>query len=605
MKTDIEILFENAGLNTPYEYLVKKVNTSYFLTEGITDLARQFPKMPEEKLRKFISLDPTYKGGEQAGKYGPWIIRLFYNNIKNADKMAQYREFYQKNNGINPKTGEEIQKPELLPQTPYEDAEKITPLLKQYEVLKKKIGRPIDSFKSIQDLYTAIQQYTQSGVPQDKIALERYNVFKGTEEKGLKEIYNDNEWIIGIPTTFESSKPFGQYTNWCTTSSGGSYYNGYLDRYGGEYYILLNKNDGALYQFHFESNQFMDERDHSIDMDKFTAENGKIAKFLYEYKTKNGKTEAENINQLKEKFVKLLKNPEQLRKEIFYDYRYDVKNIVIDNDKITGTFNIDSLSEYIYVDSPRNALSLETVCKLLTDFYSNFDFYYYDSLNAFSYQSSDWDSIAKKYGIEDYDWDKICSIYEGDEIPEEDNEDVNTEIESLIEDDFYDGDDLLSFCNRCMENGTEIKCQDDIMNDLKRNLPISVNWVDEVDKGYRTEFSLTKNELWKLYYVMNKKTDDIPDFDSKIDNNQQQQQEMTDKWYKNWANDNDYDYNMEAFEDWLYCWRVANGLCEADDFEQGAFAVEEPQYGWSDFDDEYFKIGCESAAKRIAELLGK
>ena len=86
---------------------------------------------------------------------------------------------------------------------------------------------------------------------------------------------------------------------------------------------------------------------------------------------------------------------------------------------------------------------------------------------------------------------------------------------------------------------------------------------------------------------------------------QQQQQEMTDKWYKNWANDNDYDYNMEAFEDWLYCWRVANGLCEADDFEQGAFAVEEPQYGWSDFDNEYFKIGCESAAKRIAELLGK
>ena len=52
--------------------------------------------------------------------------------------MAQYREFYQQNNGINPKTGEVIQKPELLPQTPYEDAEKIPPLLKQYEVLKKR-----------------------------------------------------------------------------------------------------------------------------------------------------------------------------------------------------------------------------------------------------------------------------------------------------------------------------------------------------------------------------------------------------------------------------------------------------------------------------------
>ena len=74
-----------------------------------------------------------------------------------------------------------------------------------------------------------------------------------------------------------------------------------------------------------------------------------------------------------------------------------------------------------------------------------------------------------------------------------DNQLVSGYIGKLVEDDFYDGDDLLTFCNRCMENGSEIECQDDIMNDLKRNLPISVNWVDEVDKSYRTEFSLTKN----------------------------------------------------------------------------------------------------------------
>lgn len=574
----------------------KVIYESYsFLTEGISDLAKQFPRIPEEKLRKFIALDPTYKGGEQVGKYGSWIIRLFYNNIKNADRMAQYREFYQQNNGINPKTGEVIQKPELLPQTPYEDAEKIPPLLKQYEVLKKEIGKPIDSFKSIQDLYTAIQQHTQKGIPQDKEALERYNVFKAAEEKGLKEIYDDNEWIIGIPTTFESSKPFGQYTNWCTTSHGGSYYDRYLNQYGGEYYILLNKKDGSLYQFHFESNQFMDETDSSINMDAFTQAYGNIAKFLYEYKSKNGGSQADVFNKLKEKFVELLKNPEQLQKEVF-SQNY-VQDLVVNGDTISGRYDIDSLSEYVYDKNERDGLTMKTVCKLLTDYWSMYN-YYDDSLRDYSYQAGDWNAIAKKYGIEEYNWDKICNIYEGDE-------EVNSEIESLIQDDFYDGNGLLSFCSDCALSGSESECHKDIMYNLKDNLPISVDWVEENNKGYQTEFSITKDELWKVFYVMNKKTDVIPDFNTKMDNTKESN-EMSEKWYKTWGNDaEDYGYDMEAFEDWIYCWRVANGKCDAYEFSNGAFVVDEPRYGWSGFDDELFKEGCESAAKRIDEILGK
>lgn len=596
MKKALEMMKNGISMfNAPSDWYGWLGESYSFLTEGISDLAKQFPRIPEEKLRKFIALDPTYKGGEQAGKYGSWIIRLFYNNIKNADRMAQYREFYQQNNGINPKTGEEIQKPELLPQTPYEDAEKIPPLLKQYEVLKKEIGKPIDSFKSIQDLYTAIQQHTQKGVPQDKEALERYNVFKAAEEKGLKEIYDDNEWIIGIPTTFESSKPFGQYTNWCTTSHGGSYYDRYLNQYGGEYYILLNKKDGSLYQFHFESNQFMDETDSSINMDAFTQAYGNIAKFLYEYKSKNGGSQADVFNKLKEKFVELLKNPEQLQKEVFYE-NY-TKDIVVNGDTITGKFDIDSLSGYVYDENSRDGLSLETVCKLLTDYWSMYN-YYDDSLRDYLYQAGDWNAIAKKYDIEEYNWDKICNIYEGDE-------EVNSEIESLIQDDFYDGNDLLSFCSNCALSGSEAECHKDIMYDLKDNLPISVDWVEEDGKLYQTEFSITRDVLWKLYYVMNKKTDDIPNFDAKIDNNIQQE-EMSEKWYKSWSEaDDEYGYEMEAFDDWLYCWRVATGKCDAYEFSNGAFAVDEPRYGWSGFDDKYFEEGCESAAKRIAEILGK
>lgn len=578
-----------------------RLNESY-LTEGISDLAKQFPRIPEEKLRKFIALDPTYKGGEQAGKYGSWIIRLFYNNIKNADRMADYKAFYEKNNGINPKTGEVIKKPELLPQTPYEDAEKIPPLLKQYEVLKKEIGQPIDSFKSIQDLYTVIQQHTQKGVPQDKEALERYNVFKATEEKGLKEIYDDNEWIIGIPTTFESSKPFGQYTNWCTTSSGGTYYDRYLNQYGGEYYILLNKEDGALYQFHFESNQFMDERDYGIDMDNFTEAFPNIAKFLFEYKSKNGENPTQAKNKLQQKFAEIIQEPSKIQKEILYEnYTSDV---AYEGDNITGFFNLKYLSKYIYDNNARDGLNLETVCGLLTDFYDNFSFGDY-SLYDYSYQSSDWDKIAKKYGIEKYNWDKICNIYQGNERPEEDDETVNTDIESLIQDDFADDIGLLGFLNNCSESGTRDECEKDILGDLSDNLPIYDNLINyDKDGDAIAKFSISKEDLWKIYYIMNKKSDDIPEYGKEVKAEKSDISEMTNKWYKSWAEiDDDYGYDAEAYDDWLYCWRVAKGKCKVDDFDYGAFVVEEPRYGWSGFDDKYFEVGCESAAKRIAEII--
>ena len=54
-----------------------------FLIEGITELQRYYPKLDEKQLRGLVALDPTYKGGDNLGKYGKWIITLFYNNIKN------------------------------------------------------------------------------------------------------------------------------------------------------------------------------------------------------------------------------------------------------------------------------------------------------------------------------------------------------------------------------------------------------------------------------------------------------------------------------------------------------------------------------------------
>ena len=122
----------NKTINKYNNFLFNKI-----LNEGIEDIKKYFPKLDEKSLRKLISLDPTYKGGEQLGKYGQWIIRLFYNNIKNIERKKQFNELLQQYpDGINPKTGQKFEQPKMLPAIKSEDLEKIPNSLKQYEIYK-------------------------------------------------------------------------------------------------------------------------------------------------------------------------------------------------------------------------------------------------------------------------------------------------------------------------------------------------------------------------------------------------------------------------------------------------------------------------------------
>ena len=623
--TDYRYLVENA-----LENMESKIS-DFWLFEGITDVAKQFPKLDEKKLRELVALDPTYKGGEQLGKYGMWILQLFYNNIKNSERMRQYQQFYQQNNGINPKTGGEILKPEKLPEVKLEDTYKITPLLKQYELLKNKIKKPITAFKDVPSLYAVIEEFKNQGVPEDKKALERYYIFKNAEKKGLKKIYEDKNWMIGIPETFESSKMFGNVTNWCTTAHNGSYYDRYLNQYGGEYYILLDKRNGNLFQFHFESRQFMNEHDHQIDMYNFSKDEPKVAKFLNEYKVKatgfgyDGDDEKTPVQKEKKTFERVLKSFEEqskdadsIRKNILYMHHVD--DLKIDGDKISGIFDLETLGSLNYDNNARDGLSLETVVGLLTDFYGNFNFYQTSRLNDYDWLSSNWDSVAKKYNIEDYNWDVITeySFDEDEEVPEE--------IRNIVMEDFYDDEGLLYFIHRCEESGTEEKCVDDIMYDLKEELPISGRVYENYrqlnqysDKKYKTvdtEFTITKDDLWFIHFVQSVHNDDyFMDLDSAIKFVNKPEQldlklktiTMKKDWFERWSKDNDEDDYLgdEMDEDWIYLWRVSKGKCSLYDGTSGAFSISEPYYGWNDFDNKYFEEGCESAAKRIAQVLGR
>ena len=43
------------------------------LTEGISELKRQYPNISDNDYQQLIQMDPTYKGGNEIGKFGRWI----------------------------------------------------------------------------------------------------------------------------------------------------------------------------------------------------------------------------------------------------------------------------------------------------------------------------------------------------------------------------------------------------------------------------------------------------------------------------------------------------------------------------------------------------
>lgn len=67
---------------------------------------------------------------------------------------------------------------------------------------------------------------------------------------------------IVIPNNEEAASYFGRNTKWCTSASNGNMFSSYARN--GPLYIVLDKKNNRRWQFHFETNQFMDERDYSI-----------------------------------------------------------------------------------------------------------------------------------------------------------------------------------------------------------------------------------------------------------------------------------------------------------------------------------------------------
>ena len=141
----------------------------------------------------------------------------------------------------------------------------------------------INEIKYIWKLAGVNNLYLSESISTNTKTHKGIELFKKSVENGGKVVFKDNQWIVLVPETFESSKVFGEDTNWFISSNSSDDYEYCLDEYGGKYFINLNLETGDLYLFYFELKQFIDLSSKSVELIKIINNDNKLKQFYANY----------------------------------------------------------------------------------------------------------------------------------------------------------------------------------------------------------------------------------------------------------------------------------------------------------------------------------
>ena len=155
MKTYIEQVFENCGMETPSEYLV----------EGESAKAPQYKVTSPEELEMLVSQDPTYDPSIDNGKFIDWIFSLWRNfktDKKNEEKYNRAVAYKQEH-----PEAQLPPKPTKLSQDKLEDFRKIGDYLKVLNKNLKYLKGNMSQFKSIADLASFVRGIKEKDISVD------------------------------------------------------------------------------------------------------------------------------------------------------------------------------------------------------------------------------------------------------------------------------------------------------------------------------------------------------------------------------------------------------------------------------------------------------
>lgn len=217
-----------------------------YLIEDIESMKKYYPNIADDVFMDYIELDPTYKGGNNAGKYAKWILALA--NKGTLDNIGHVKD-----------------------------------ILTRFDSEKNNlINKDIMKYKSLDELENMLNDESSYAEKSHRQQVrDRQKARRDADiTKEAKLVFSGDGFDVWVPETYAAECKLGAGTRWCTASTESDYYYDYYKRiYGGDYYVLIGEN-GEKYQFHIESHQFMNKDDESVDMVEFFEDKPSLKAFI-------------------------------------------------------------------------------------------------------------------------------------------------------------------------------------------------------------------------------------------------------------------------------------------------------------------------------------
>ena len=225
--------------------ILERIEFERLIEEGkdpVEVLHYKFSYIPSDIIDSVIEIDPTKKKS-----YSQWLLSkwndekdVIMDNLENG-RIEKLFNHYKNHNDIQIKDCPSV-----------EDG--LTAFVPEEETILGKSSKPKTYVKNL-------------GMEVDSSLANDFDI-----------VYKDDDWVIAVPNTYEAECKLGENTRWCTANhygNGRNYYNNYISK-GGKYYVnfdlngqeTLNGKDYPFkrYQFHFETNQFMDAKDGPVEL---------------------------------------------------------------------------------------------------------------------------------------------------------------------------------------------------------------------------------------------------------------------------------------------------------------------------------------------------
>jgi len=154
--------------------------------------------------------------------------------------------------------------------TRFEDiASRAVPALLKFKALLRKPNltpplpvRDMNQIKGLSALEDITEQYEEKEAISNSVKASAKEQ-KFYDDGAAELLYNDDQIKVVIPRSKAASQFFGKGTRWCTAAENNNRFAYYNKK--GPLYIVILKGTNAKYQFHWESNQFMDTKDEGIN----------------------------------------------------------------------------------------------------------------------------------------------------------------------------------------------------------------------------------------------------------------------------------------------------------------------------------------------------